>query len=196
MNYSPITATLPYNRDGTSITNGVAPSNGNLDDNPSFDTYQEERASHQKTYKRGDFSYLRLANKGYQTPCEYDALTKLYYSDENMKRIQKAIRREIYVQTNGRFKLETDQDPSELLIAMRAVYYDYARNLNFSVVKQCKIMNRKVIEYILPDIKTAIIQQYAYIEEINRPRYIIPNAINVNNAGRRTLSSMTTSWGF
>ena len=42
---------------------------------------------------------------------------------------------------------------------------------------------------------TEIKQTYGYIKEINEPIKPIPRPMNVNNAGRKTLPSITTTYG-
>jgi hypothetical protein len=127
---------------------------------------------------------------------ENDPLGKIFFSTENAKRIQKMIKKEIAARSKCAYILEEDQDESDLLVAMRAVYAEHARFLPDKLVRQVKELNNKVINYIVPDMMTNIKQQYAYIKEINEPLKPIMRPVNVNNAGRRTLPSITTSWGF
>jgi hypothetical protein len=143
---------------------------------------------HHKNYNNAAVTAL----KGIQTESE---LSKLFFSDENFKRIQRMIRKAILVRTNGQFKLDIDQDPKDVFIAMRAVYMEHARFLPGQIVRQVKRLNEKVIDEVVPGIITNIRQYYGYLKEINKPLDPIPRPQNVSNAGRRTLPSITTTWG-
>nr|QBK88782.1 MAG: uncharacterized protein LCMiAC01_04640 [Mimivirus LCMiAC01] len=139
--------------------------------------------------------YAGMANdalKGIQANSE---LSKMYFSDINIKRLQKMIKKEIYKRTNGTFRLDVDQDPSNLFIYMRATYMEHARFLPRQIIRQVKRLNEKVISEITPGMITEIRQYYGYLKEINKPLDPIPLPINVNNAGRQTLPSITTTFG-
>lgn len=133
-----------------------------------------------------------IALKGIQ--CNSD-LSKLYFSDRNVKRIQRMIRKAVYKRTGGQFRLEIDQDNKDILIVMRAIYMEHARFMPNQIVRQVKRLNEKVISEIIPGIITNLRQYYGYLKEINKPLTPIPRPLNVNNAGRRTLPSVSTVLG-
>jgi Rad3-related DNA helicase len=120
-------------------------------------------------------------------------LSQIFYGRENIRRIQKKIKREILVRTNGKFKLEADQDEDDLLIAMRAVYFDEAKHLPDNIIRQVKGLNEKTINYIMPDIITNIKQEYDYLRDINKPLKPIMRPTNMNN-GNAQLPSITSIW--
>jgi hypothetical protein len=126
----------------------------------------------------------------------YDEISRIFYSEENINRIQKMIKKTIFERTKGQYKLDEDQDESDLLISMRAVFLEHSRFLPNMIVHQVKELNRRTVEYLVPDMITEIKQHYAYIKEINEPIKPIARPMNVNNAGRRTLPSLTSAWGF
>ncbi len=143
---------------------------------------------HRKNFK----NVASDALKGIQTTSE---LSKLFFSDENFKRVQRKLKKEIFKRTNGQFKLDSDQEHKDLYIAMRAVYFEHARFLPGQIVRQVKRLNQKVLDEIVPGMITEIRQHYGYLKEINKPLTPIPRPVNVNNAGRRTLPSITSVWG-
>lgn len=120
----------------------------------------------------------------------------LFFSDENINRLQKKIRTSVYNLSNGKFKLDVEQDQQDLILVMRAVYLDYGKNLDSHVVAQVKLLNQKLLETIMPDIMTNVKQAYGYLQDISQPLKPIVRPLNVSNAGRKTLPSMTTVWGF
>ncbi len=144
---------------------------------------------HRKNYK----NMAPTALKGIQCNSE---LSKLFFSDENIRRVQRMIRKEVYFRTNGQFKLDVDQEQRDIFIAMRAVYMEHARFLPNQIVRQVKRLNMKVVDEILPGIMTNIRQEYGYLKEINKPLTPIPLPQNVNNAGRQQLPSITTTFGY
>lgn len=132
-----------------------------------------------------------VALKGIQSESE---LSKLFFSDENIKRVQRMIKKEIYTRTNGEFKLEADQDVQDLFILMRAIFLENARFLPNEIVRQVKRLNQKVVSESVPGIITNIRQEYGYLREINKPLSPIARPQNVNRAGRNALPSVFTTF--
>ena len=155
--------------------------------------YEDEKMVETKPSKFDRTAAEIVSSGEYQmAPSE---VMKMYFSKENIDRIQKQIRSEVYDRTEGKFRLIEDQDSNDLNIAMRAVCKLYARNLPFKIIKQVKYLNKQTIEYIVPDIITNVKQYYGHIQEINNPIKPIDLPVNVNNAGRLTLPSVAQIWG-
>lgn len=123
-----------------------------------------------------------------------DNVGKLFFSSKNIARLQKQLKDAIYEKSNHLYKLEDNQDDSDLIVAMRAVYMEQGQYLTDNIVHQVKVLNKKLIDYILPDMLSAIKQFYAYQKDINEPMKPIDRPMNVCNAGRRTIPSITTVW--
>lgn len=165
---------------------------------PEFMLYQEDKFYDNKNRDPNEMAIT--ATKGIiNGVCEdnEDPLTQLFFSPENMKRINKMIKREISIRTNGKYRLDVDQNNSDLLIVMRAVFFDMygARFLPFKIIRQVKELNVQVVNYVLPDMISQMKQEYGYLKEINQPLQTIMRPLNVNNKGRLTLPSITTIWG-
>lgn len=137
--------------------------------------------------------YMDTANKDLGSDSE---VSRIFFSDRNIKRIQKKIKEEVYKKSDGKFKLDVDQDEKDLLIVMTAVYRLKARFMNCYPIRQVKKLNSDVVDYLIPDLISNIKQYYGYLHEINTPLKPLPPPINVSNAGRRSLPSITTSFGF
>lgn len=176
------------------IENGITPitrDNMTISDmyRSPFLLFQENQMINKTTPSKDFFKLGKLALKN----IEFSELEKLFFSDDNVKRVQKLIKRDIYYRTKGQFKLDVDLDQNELFLAMRAVYMEFARFMtNEDIVREVKRLNQKVIDESVPGIITNIRQDYGYLQEINKPLSPIPRPINVNNAGRRTLPSVTS----
>lgn len=139
-------------------------------------------------------NYSNMADEalhGIQTSSE---LSKVFFSDNNIRTLQKLIRKEVYKRTKGQFMLEVDQEQRDLYIAMRAVYLEYARFLPGQIKAQIQRLNMKVIDEILPGMITELRQYYGYLKEINKPLDPIARPLNVNNKGRKSLPSVSTTW--
>ncbi len=186
MNYSPIVSRLSYgnkNNKGVNAFNGI--------DDPSFSKYDGKFSDKTvTTYKNHNTALKGLAycEKGRE---DY-GIAEIFFSPDNMKRLQKMIKKEVFLRTDGQFRLDVDQDEADLLISMRAVYLEHARFLPFKIVHQVKLLNKKLVEYIIGDMVTNIKQHYAYIKEINSPIKPIDRPLNVSNAGRKTAPAIST----
>src|SRR5437016_2227765 len=131
MNYSEINPRLRYNR--------MQPLSDNTHDSYEFGSGGQDGINDNQNpdhYYCGGGSTLAI--RGMQM--NNTAVSRLFFSQENIDRIQRKLRSEIYRYTNGRFKLQVDQDEADLLISMRAVFFDNAKNLPDHVIKQVKAL--------------------------------------------------------
>lgn len=119
---------------------------------------------------------------------------EIYFSQQNINRIQKMIKYELFVRTNGKYKLEIDQNESDLLIVMRDIYITCGKNMPYKVIHQVKELNNRTIEKILPDMISLIKQDDEYIKQLDKPIDPIPLPVCVNSKGRLGLPSVTTTF--
>lgn len=122
-------------------------------------------------------------------------VASLYFSVTNIKRLQRNIKKEIYNRSYTKFRLVEDQNVLDLLQVMRAIYKMYAKDLPTRVIKQVKVLNNQTIQYVSPDIMDALKQHYGYLNDIKNPINPIQTPINVNNAGRIQLPSISQLYG-
>ncbi len=154
-----------------------------------FDNYYMPSYEQNKDNWATEDSIQKTMLKSIQTPTP---LGELFFSRANINRIQEKIKYEVFVRTNGKYKLEVDQNESDLLIVMRDVYITDAMNNPYKVVHQVKILNHRVIEKIAPDMISMIKQDDEYIKQLDRPIDPIPLPVNVSRAGRLSLPSVTS----
>ena len=121
-------------------------------------------------------------------------LGEVFFSLDNIKRLQNKIKKSVFIETNGKYKLQVDQNESDLLIVMRAVYIQDSYNAPYRIIHQVKELNEKVINRILPDMISNIKQNEEYLNIIDKPIDPIPLPVNVSRAGRLSLPSVTTIW--
>jgi len=184
--YAPISQKLDYSK-GIS-QNSTQP----IQKSYSFSMYQSKMSPiDNNDYYCGGSSSLALKSMMENTPVSIK-----FFSKENKARIQKQIRIEVNKYFKGKMKLLVDQDELDLIQVMRYIYLDYGKNLPTHINEQVKELNIRTIKYIIPDMITNIKQQYDYIRDINSPLNPPNQPVNANNAGRQTLPSLTSPWGF
>lgn len=131
-----------------------------------------------------------LGNLSQPTP-----LSELFFSNENINRIQNKIKKEVFIRTNGKFILRVNQNETDLINVMLSVYAVDAINSPYNIVKQVKTLNHKTIQRIVPDMISMIKMENKYLSDITKPLDPIALPVNVNNAGRKgTLPSTTTTF--
>lgn len=121
---------------------------------------------------------------------------KLFFSKENMKRIQKKIKEEVYRRTRGKYKMGVDQNERSLIVKMEEVYKHGFCYLSKKPVKQTKELNNFLLEEIVPEIISSIKMQYKYLEDINSPINPIPRPQSTSVSGRAPLRSISSVYGF
>ena len=156
---------------------------------PKFDNYYMPSYEQNTDNWATEDSIQKTMLKSIHTPTP---LGELFFSKNNMNRIQQKIKYEVFIRTNGKYKLEVDQNESDLLIVMRDAYISDAMNNPYKMVHQVKVLNHRVIEKIVPDMISMIKQDDEYIKQLDRPIDPIPLPVNVSKAGRLSLPSVTT----
>ncbi len=187
MNYSPINPTYSYN-------SNLPYNTTNIGENTKVGEYLEIRNSdmfdkYSREYTNGNYNVGKNVLKGIINETE---VGKVFFSKNNIKRIQEKLREEVFRRSEGKFKIEEDQDENDLAIVMRYIYMECGKFLPTQIVRQVKELNKKTVNYIVPDMLTNIKQYHGYLLEINKPLQPMMRPVNVNNAGRRTLPSLTS----
>jgi hypothetical protein len=118
---------------------------------------------------------------------EKTALSAAFFSPENIKLIQNAIRKEVYNRSGEKRYVIGDQSVDELKIIMRGMYYQYARNLDSGVAEQVQDLNQKVINWSAPHILSAVDHYYYYINDISHMPVPMQQPQNISRAGTRSL---------
>jgi len=212
-NYAEISPGLNY---GNSMANDIEKNNyASYNNSYTFDSKgSQSNFSNGKLFTNGYIDYgnkdkNKINNKGSQerqSICnkkpealkgniiDGDKLSDIFFSKENIKRVQKKIKNEILLRTNGKYRLDEEQDEDDLMIMMRQVFLQDAKHLSNHIVRQVKILNEKVVQSAVPDMITNIKQYYGYLKDINTPLQPMMQPLNVNNAGRNTLPSISTLW--
>ena len=114
-------------------------------------------------------------------------LLKTFFSNENIKRLKKKIN---IILTQYNFCPQDSIKTSYLIDCMRPIYKDHSKNQPTNIIRQTKILNKLLLEYIIPEIITNIKSEAAYLRTIDQPLQHLPLPINVGNKGRKTLPSI------
>ena len=113
-----------------------------------------------------------------------NALSRTFFSNDNVERIQLQIVNEVYKQSKRQISKQSYQ---ELQIIMKSIYLQYSRNLPNNIEEQVYTLNNYVINECVSIIIPNVIQYNKYITEITGPIPINPRSINVSNKGDKSL---------
>lgn len=183
-NFSPIHDKLDYKK------SKITEHQYDIDKFDKFDRSTDNEYAGGKYYENGYAELIANELQSDPTPIMLE-----FFSNKNIERIQKKIRREIFNQTNKKYILDVDQDVLDLVTAMGAVYKEHSKELPSKTIRQVKKLNDQTVQYVVPDMITAIKQYYGYLRDIqNPPRFLDNMPLNVSSAGRKQLRSVTTLW--
>ncbi len=126
------------------------------------------------------FSYAPDVLKGI---IEVTQLSYLFFTRKNIKILQNAIRRNIYENTGI---VIDEQDETNLVVIMRAVFLQYSRNDNCSITTQIIDLNQRVIIEVVPVLETNVRQYMKYVEDASNMYQPMDHPVNVSRAGSNT----------
>ena len=98
---------------------------------------------------------------------EQNDLSKTFFSQTNMKIIQTALRKEVYEKSQPKGYVIDDQSTHEMKMIMRAIYYQYARNSPNDIQGQIEDLNRRVLNWSVPHVLSAVEHHMYYLKDIN-----------------------------
>ncbi len=78
-------------------------------------------------------------------------LSTAFFSSENIRIIQNAIKKGVYTASNGNFVI-ADQDEDTLKIIMRSIFLQNSKNNDNDIKNQIIELNDKVVRYAVPQI--------------------------------------------
>ena len=160
----------------------------NLETNNYYNSYEQNNMDNWKTENSIAKSVLRGLSQ--VTP-----LAELFFSPNNINRIQKMIKYEVFKRSNGKYILQVDQNETDVIHIMYQVYGTAGENTPYKLISQVKRLNKLLVEYILSDMLSIIRQDEEYVNTaLDKPINPIPLPVNVNKAGRQSLPSVTTTF--
>lgn len=128
-----------------------------------------------------------------QSQIERNTLNQLYFSKENINRVQHQIKRSVYERSGGKYVIGP-QDETELFIIMRSIYFSKGRNLNCDFANQIAELNNYVVNECTPKIISQVEQYYGYIRDASQLYMYNPieRPLNMSSAGTKELRSVTS----
>ena len=115
-------------------------------------------------------------------------LSILYFSDENIKHLQKRLRDAVLKITCNKVIIPY-QDKSDMIAGMQLIYQQDGRFLPNNIDKQVNELNDIFIKYTIPCIMTNVKQYFGYLRDINTPPVNLDRPLNVSNSGNKALPS-------
>lgn len=169
----------------TTNSNRFSSQNGRVTFGPSFDSagtfVTPPGFKHQTEVEKNFMDDMLRGN------WEQNTLSRTFFSPENIRIIQNAIRKDVYEKSGNKKYIVDDQSVDELKIIMRAIYYQYARNLETHITEQVNDLNKKVINWSVPHILSAVDHYHYYINDISHLPVPMQQPQNISRAGTRSL---------
>ena len=111
-----------------------------------------------------------------------NSLSRTFFSNENIERIQNQIIQKVLVLSNNTIKVGK-QSYQELQVIMKSIYLQYGRNLPYDIEGQVIQLNKYVVDEAANIVKGNAQQYQTYINDITSPIPIMPRSQNVSNKG-------------
>jgi len=172
---------LPY-----TTTNFVAGYNGrvNLEKNPSAGGFLANPGQAGFGYRTAvDANPGQDLMRGNWTE---NTLSRTFFSPENTKIIQNAIRKSVYDHSGDKQWVIDEQSADELQIVMRSIYLQYAKNLETNIPGQIKDLNNLVIEWTVPRVMSEISMYQYYLKDISAMPVPLPHPMSMSSAGSKS----------
>ena len=118
---------------------------------------------------------------------ESSPLSKAFFSQVNVVGVQTAIRKAVFDRSQPKGYVIDNQSIDELKIIMRAMFYQYSRNLPVDIQAQVDDLNSKVIEWSVPHILSAVDHYYYYLDDISHMPVPMAAPKSMSSAGTKTL---------
>ena len=118
----------------------------------------------------------------------------LFFSKSNVDNIQKTIKNIVLKTLN--VELTENQNTESLLMVMRYVYLQDGRFLKYNINEQVGMLNKKLLNIIMPDIITGVKQQIGYIKYISTPLTPIDRPFSDSVKGSKMPRAISDLWYF
>ena len=114
------------------------------------------------------------------------AVSKLYFSQENLDYLQSQIISRVYDKTNKKYGVGRQSD-DELMIVMRSIYLQHCKNYDFDLDKQINVLNELVLDYCVDNVYSNLIQHFEYIKDITREQPVLERPETTHVKGEKSL---------
>ena len=146
---------------------------GGVGDVPGFQTQTETEENFKNDMLRGNW--------------EATPLSTAYFSRDNIETVQNSIRKAVFERSQPKGYVIDKQSVDDLKIIMRAMYYQYSRNLPDDIAGQIADLNHKVVEWSAPHILSAVDHYFYYINDISHMPVPLAQPKSLSSAGTRSM---------
>jgi hypothetical protein len=110
-----------------------------------------------------------------------------FFSSSNVERIQQLIRKGVYDRSGSKQYVIDNQSADEMKIIMRAIYYQYGRNMTTDILGQVDDLNKKVVDWSVPHILSAVDMYHYYLKDISQLTIPMEQPQHLSRAGTRSM---------
>lgn len=118
---------------------------------------------------------------------EKTPLSETFFSQQNAVIIQNEIKRQVYDKSHPKGYVIDDQSVDELKIIMRAIYYQFARNLPTDIPGQIADLNKRVSDWSVPHILSAVDHYVYYLKDIDTLPVPLARPVHLSRSGSKSL---------
>lgn len=117
---------------------------------------------------------------------EGNDLSKIFFSAKNVDTIQNSIRADVYRRSADKQWVIDPQSADELLMVMRGLFYQYAKNLPNDIPGQIAELNKLVLDWTVPKIMSEIQHYQFYLNDISHMPVPLQQPISMSSAGTKS----------
>jgi hypothetical protein len=117
---------------------------------------------------------------------EQNELSRGFFSLANLTRIQTGLRKEVYERSQPKGYVIDDQSVDEMKMIMRGIYYQYARNQPDNIQGQIEELNRRVLDWSVPHVLSAVDHYIYYLNDVDTLPVPIAHPAHLSSAGTRS----------
>lgn len=112
---------------------------------------------------------------------ENSLLSITFFSYSNIENLQNMLRSQIYKLTNNQYKIDY-QDNDQLKIVMRSVFLQHSLNHSDKIEEQINTLNKKVLEYTVPQVHNELVSYIKYKKDISSPPELmkLPESLTID----------------
>lgn len=135
------------------------------------------------------YETMNVANKekyGNTGNQQKSKLSDLYYSQANIDYLQDEIVRQVFEKSDGKYRI-AKQNEDELIIVMKSIFLQNARNSDIDLQYQIDGLNKLVLDYCVDNVYVNLLQYVKYIDDITKEQTVMDRPQNVDIKGSKTL---------
>lgn len=113
-------------------------------------------------------------------------LSIFYFSQSNIDYLQNEIVKQIFKKSDGKYRINK-QNEDELVIVMKSIFLQNARNNDNDIQYQIDELNKLVLNYCVNNVYGNLLQYIKYIDDITKEQVVLDRPQNVDIKGSKSL---------